>query len=70
MTLKSCSVLFRMRDGFVAYQGKENEEAYRDEGSRQEEESYNGDDLHGDCLCLCLTGNMFHLMGHVLHLFR
>lgn len=57
-----------MWNGFVAYRGKENDEAYRDEGSRQEEKSHNSDDLHGDRLCLCLTSDMFHLMGHVLHL--
>ena len=57
-----------MWNGFVAYPGKENEEAYRDEGSGEEEKSHNSDDLHRDCLSFCLTRDMFHLMGHVLHL--
>ena len=65
-----CVVLIYMRNGIIACRGKENKDVYRDEGSRQEEQSHNRDDLHGDRLCLCLTSNMFHFMGHVLHLFR
>ena len=68
ISAKPCGILFDVWNGFVAYRGKENEEAYRDEGSRQKEKSHNGDDFHRDCLRLCLMGNIFHLMGHMLHL--
>ena len=56
--------------GFVAYRGEENEEAYRDEGSGQKEQSHNSDDLHGNRLRLRLTSDVFHLMRHVLHFCR
>ena len=36
-TSELCSILLHMWDGFIAYRGEENEEAYRDEGSGQKE---------------------------------
>ena len=53
--------------GFAAYQEEENEEAYRDESSRQEEQRHDSDYLCGHCLCFCLTGNVLHFMRDMLH---